>query len=707
MRPSLPTTAARVPAQRGGGTTPAVGRELRADIQALRALAVSLVVVYHLWPQALPGGYIGVDVFFVISGYLITHHLLTVRPTRVRDVVRFWERRIRRLAPAAMLVVATSLAVGVAFGPDSRRIHYAVESAMAGLNLENWFLAHRSVDYLAAVAAPSPVQHYWSLSVEEQFYFLWPLLLTAAALLAARRALPYRPVVLCLLAPVVLASLAFALHASGTGDPRAFFVTPTRVWELGAGALLAAAPLAAWSGRRARATVLAWCGLAAIAGSALLFSHTTPWPGPATIVPVAATALVIAARAPTGYGPGRLLAARPVQTIGTLSYSIYLWHWPLIVLLPSLTKRPLGGGDKLAVLVATLVLAGFTTRFVENRFRNPSAHPRATRRAFAGVAAATAAVVAVAGVVVVDAKRAETASFAEVATALRDDQCFGARALLDPAGCAGRSTGPLAPSSLAAIADRPAGWENGCLVTAPFTGAACRYGNPDARVRVALVGNSHGGHWLPALQSIAADRDWQITTFVAAGCSVSSRELVQLPGTDRRPCLEWGKRVLAQTKDFDVVVVSQLTGVALPGTHGTELPDAALFGDWVAGYRDYLAQWANAGVPVVVVRDTPLPSTTLTSVPDCLSVHGSDYAACGGARPAWLQPDPLAEAGRLLGSPLVEVADLSDYFCDATRCAAVVGRVPVYFDGSHLSATFATTMGPALLPYLDAALARG
>ena len=240
---------------------------VRTDIQGLRALAVSLVVVYHLWPTGLTGGFVGVDVFFVISGFLITLHLMQKPPSGPRDLATFWGRRVRRLLPASLLVLATTLVLSRLLAPDTQWGNTAKQARAATLYVVNWVLANDSVDYLAAENAPSPVQHFWSLSVEEQFYFVWPILILGMVLLARRLRANQDLAVLGGLAVLVVASLGYSIWDTHSNPPSAYFVTPTRMWELGIGGLLAV--VVAVRQRRGLGhllppgarTVLAWVGL--------------------------------------------------------------------------------------------------------------------------------------------------------------------------------------------------------------------------------------------------------------------------------------------------------------------------------------------------------------------------------------------------------------------------------------------------------------
>ncbi|MFL6060894.1 MAG: acyltransferase family protein, partial [Marmoricola sp.] len=331
-------------------------RAVRTDIQGLRAIAVSLVLVYHLSPKSLTGGFAGVDVFFVISGFLITLHLLENIPRRPRDLATFWSRRVRRLLPASLLVLASTLIASRLLSPETQWENTARQVRASALYFVNWLLSNDAVDYLAADNAPSPVQHFWSLSVEEQFYFVWPvliLLLAAIARLLRRKPLPF---VLGGLVVVVAASLIYSVHITGTNPQAAYFVTPARVWELGVGALLATVKLLRPGRMRHEfATPLALLGLAAIGYTAATYTGSTPFPGWQAAVPVLGTAAVIAAQPEHGPGsPGPILALRPIQFLGDISYSVYLWHWPLVVFVPQLTDRPLSWTDRGSILLASL-----------------------------------------------------------------------------------------------------------------------------------------------------------------------------------------------------------------------------------------------------------------------------------------------------------------------------------------------------------------
>jgi peptidoglycan/LPS O-acetylase OafA/YrhL len=696
---------------RPGAALPEGGRTrsgVRTDIQGLRAIAVSLVLVYHLAPKALHGGFVGVDVFFVISGFLITSHLLQHAPSTGRDLATFWSRRIRRLLPASLLVLTSTLVATRLFAPETQWANTANQTRGATLYVVNWLLARDSVDYLAAENAPSPVQHFWSLSVEEQFYFVWPIAILVLVLLARRRGWQVSVAVGAGLTLVVATSLWYSVHDTATNPPAAYFVTPTRMWELGTGGLLALSTAPHVLGRRDQprrptpAISMALClvGLGAIAYSAVAYSGSTPFPGWEALVPVLGTALVIGAYPlPTGTAtPGRVLALPPVQWLGDVSYSVYLWHWPLIVLLPAITGSAIDVWDRAIILVATLVLAGLTKRYVEDRFRAPQ-WGRPLRKPYVLGVFGMAVVVGLSSLMLLEVHHRDASSQERLKSALAgDDPCFGAAALDKGQKCAAVSYADVLPAPVDAATDKSDAYADvsgtsDCWSSPPrYPQIRCTRGVAGADTDVALVGNSHAGQWLPSLEALAEKHSWRIDTYLASRCAVADVAQTFDTAAHSRACRTWGRdtaRALVAAHPALVVVANRISVPAV----GRTLADSAPA--YAHGYETFLRTLQKGGLRVLVLRDTPAP---VTSIPDCVAEHGEQYASCDGTREDWLPKEPAQQAVKAIGDDNVRFADLTDHICEASVCHAVTGGVITYFDGSHLTATYAHT----LAPYLDA-----
>jgi peptidoglycan/LPS O-acetylase OafA/YrhL len=671
----------------------------RTDIQALRALAVSLVMLYDLWPNSVRGGFVGVDVFFVISGFLITAQLLEIRPSRLVELAAFWGGRIRRSLPAATLVLAATLALSASVGPPGEWKHGATGVLAAAVGVQNWALAGRSLPRIDINDGLGSVQQFWSLSVGEQFYLCWPILLLACFWVARRIRRDDRAVAGVLLTLLVLGSFAWSVSITATSPAAAFYATPSRIWELGVGALLAVVGpmLPRSSGEepddRLR-MICAAAGLGAIACSVLAFSTATPWPGWMAAGPVLGTVVFLAARVPDESIPGLLLAAPPLQWLGGASYSIYLWHWPLIVFGPQLMGHQLSILEKLGVLVVSLLLGGLSKRFVEDRFR-PARPGTKPWRTFLAALAGIVVLVGGSGAQLAAAGQAEAPAWAQLHAALAADHgCLGAGSRLAARRCPS-ATNQIVPNPLIATADLPVAENSNCLVAEPFVALPrCSYGPADAKVNIALVGNSLAAQWLPALRQLADRNHWRISEFLSTDCPVTTRQfLLRDPATDAA-CLAWGRKVMTATTagHFAVVVTSDLS----EQTSRTSAAHVA----WARGFAAELTSWRAAGSKVLVLRATPLPAHTTSSPANCVAQHGYDYSACAGSRSQWVRPDPLADAATALGGPGMDMVDLTDWFCES-QCPAVIGGVLVYRDGLHLTATFARTMAPALEPYLQ------
>ncbi|HWT34079.1 MAG TPA: acyltransferase family protein [Microbacterium sp.] len=680
----------------------------RKDIQALRAIAVLFVVVYHFFPGFLPGGFVGVDIFFVISGFLITSHLLERPPRSARDLAEFWGRRIRRLLPATFVVLAVTIVGVLVWAPQTVWTNWLAQIAASASYVENWFLAGQAVNYLAADNAASPVQHFWSLSVEEQFYLLWPVLVMAGLFLAsASRRRQRRRIITAVLGTIVLASFVVSVWLTVVNPAGAYFITWTRIWELGIGGL--AACVFRWlqkrlKGRDGVRLLLAYAGLAMIAWSGVTYTGSMPFPSYTAALPVVGTALVLLAAVRRGlFSPLRAMSWQPVQLLGDVSYGLYLWHWPMLVLLPYAIGHGLHRSDKLVAIAVAIALAWLSKVYVEDVFRGRKPLGVPLRRSFVfAIVGMLAFGITAAGIIGWQAQQA-TAAQAAVTRALNDpSSCFGARALAHPSTCSPHGEKLLTSPTFAA-ADQPAPYKDNCWILGDFSEQkTCHYGSdsPDA-VKVALVGNSHAGHWLPALQQIAQKENWSITTYLISECYTVDAVVTYETPARTANCVAWNKKTIAAIahQKYDLVVFSNRTAGRMPGMNLAQTQVAAQ-----KDYRSVLEKWSAAGRKVLVLHDTPY-ALDLPDVPDCVAAHLDDLSACDGTT-ARKQVDPAANAAAQLHDPNVSMLDLSDRICSASTCYSVIGGTIVYFDRGHLSATFARSLTPDIQAAADRLLRR-
>ncbi len=679
---------------------------IRPEIQALRAIAVVAVVVYHFFPGRLPGGYVGVDVFFVISGYLIIGHLLReVESTGRVRLVDFWARRARRLIPAsAVTLIATAVAI-VIWVPRVYWTQFLDELGAAALYVVNWALAASSVDYLGAQNAPSPVQHFWSLSVEEQFYIAWPLLIVLV--LAAARMFRWadrRRAMLILLVVVTAASAVHSVWSTADSQASAYFFTTTRAWEFSAGGVLAALGGRLRIPRGGVASTLSWLGLGLIAVAVVAYSDGTAFPGYAAALPVAGALLFIAAGLPSGrLSPAPLIRLRPVQWLGDTSYSLYLWHWPIVVIAPLAVGHPLGTPAKLALLVAALAIGWASMVLIEDPVRRS---PRLLRRGswFAVVATVVVALLIAGSALAASAAiRAQAEQARADALAVIDSgaACIGAAAFGPGRDCAR----PFAVTDLTDPAT--AGQDVGsgvrvvdeCKQTPEDSGVlTCEIGDTDSpTLHVALLGDSHAGQFLEPLDSYGSANGWRVTTYLKTWCQGTGATDVAPPDNAQpgniASCAAWGDAALSQIAadaSVDVVVFANFTNqYTLPASAGRPIVPA----DFEVAWQRML----DAGKRVVVLRDPPNAAAVVP--PQCIAQQLATYDPCPTPRAAALPADdPQWTAVQAM--PEVAGVDLTDNFCDEETCHTLIGGLIVYFDSNHLTASYART----LAPYLGAAI---
>ncbi|OYN78224.1 acyltransferase [Mycolicibacterium sphagni] len=676
----------------------------------MRAVAVLTVFANHLfnWPS---GGFVGVDVFFVLSGFFITGLLIRERKTtRHLSFQNFYTRRVKRIIPSAVLVLTVTVGGAYLLFTATRAKDTLVDALYAAVFASNWHFEAVGADYFQSARPPSPIQHYWSLSIEEQFYFVWPFLI--ALVFAATRSIRRRAnrrarewALSAVMFTVVAASFAWAMYLSAVDPNAAYFSTFTRVWELGVGAMLAiAGPMLERIPSHLR-PVLAYLGLAGVAASLFLISPTVRFPAPWAALPVLATALVVASY--HGAPIPRLLLPltnRAARWFGDTSYTLYLWHWPVITLLYAILPR---GWLFYSIAIAlSLGLTAVTYHFYEDPLRKSqwllprtSKRDRRTRPAVWGLSGLVAASLVVISILVIQTAddAAVTQELARgqddpqptqfAAPAQKVDPCFGAPAMVTP-GCALRNPDvPLRPS-VDTFARDTQGQLN-CNIAA--TSGACHYGyDGDGALRIALVGDSHAQAILPALRSTLQANKWSLTAYVGTDCILSN------PPAPGKMCHD----ALAQTES-DLVA------------HPYDLVIIANF-DYGLPVNNYLAAWtpvAKAGSRFLVLRDNPATSADALACLTRVSLDGDHTGECGTPiAQAFPENQTLPAAAQAV--PGATLLDLTRFYCNADRCPSVIGNAIVYRDlkdgvNSHLTATFAKTLAPAIQDGIRQALASG
>jgi peptidoglycan/LPS O-acetylase OafA/YrhL len=694
---------AGIPRRPGADRSPehAAPARFLPHVQGLRAIAVLFVVLYHFWPGRLPGGYVGVDIFFVISGFLITAHLMReLTATGTVRLGQFWARRARRLLPASLLVLLFCAIVAMSpyLTPTSALPNEVQEILASTFYVENWFLAFSSADYLGHGGEPTTVQHYWSLSLEEQFYVMWPLLMLLAAWIAVKwfRGSTTRAV-LIVLGAVSLASFVFCVVFTLTDPAPAYFVTFGRMWQFGVGAMLALVPLLRVQ-HPVISFLLGWSGIVVLLYVAFRFDGQTPFPGYAAALPtLGAAAIIAASNTQRWWYPTRILSLRPAQFVGNISYSLYLWHWPLIVIAPSVPFWGLTIYHRVALLVLCFVLAWLTKRFVEDPAR--SWRVLTARPARVTLWSSLAAMVLV-GAVAGGAWAVNAPAYRDGVQAieqLREDppDCFGAAAVLQPDCAATEWDDTILPAPGFAGVDRPA--DEQCFVQLNNARAvSCEFGSddPDAPT-VALVGDSHAYQLLSTFQRIADREGWRLTTFFKGACPWNTTPL-STPGAFGEACTQWRGDVAAELEqaDVDAVFTAALATTPFSSAGYDSSYDAA-----VAGYRDAWSAMTERGIPVITVVDNPVWETDPNK---CLRTR--DAASCDGARDDVLvADDPLRAAAE--GAEAVTLLDFTDVYCTEDSCSPVVGGANVYRDQDHLTVSFADTLAPQLTEAVAGALA--
>jgi peptidoglycan/LPS O-acetylase OafA/YrhL len=673
-------------------------RRFRPDIEGLRAIAVLAVVLYHADLLGLTGGYVGVDIFFVISGFLITRQLVTgVGNHGVRELPVFYARRIRRLLPASTVVVIATLLAAYAWAPALRLKAIAMDAIFTTFYGLNYRLADLGTDYQHANDAVSPLQHFWSLAVEEQFYVGWPLLIVAVFYLARRHRIKALVAVL-----TVLAVWSFWCSATQTYDSPSwsYFSLHTRAWELALGGLVALTGPVWTSLPRWATNAGAWFGLGVITACLWALDEKTVYPGTMAAIPVGACALVIACgSAPRFHSVERVLGEPVLQGIGKVSYSWYLWHWPMLILIPVAAGEALPWFRRFEIIVLALIFAILTYYLVENPVRHLQRLNFEWLRNGLGLAAAVLVVALVASNNVNTVGNGPAVKSVQLTIDSKATQRLAGA--IDRAMVTKDVPSNLTPPASAGFHDFPMG----CIAdiketrtVLPGGGMACNgdltLGDPAGTKTIAVFGDSHAQHWGSGIDSAARTMHLNVIIRTRAACppaeisvwnTVIDRQYTECDAW--KPIAE--NQIIAAHPEFVIISESDAIG-------GKEMDDKK----WADATVKTIKKFQDAGIGVIYMEDTPyLP----VDVPVCVGDHLDDLQKCNVARggeysyPA--RHKLVAKEAKAAGATVVDPAK---WLCNAAGCPAVVGNILAYRDGGgHLTHTFSRWLAPVLVTMLQ------
>jgi peptidoglycan/LPS O-acetylase OafA/YrhL len=604
------------------------------QIQGLRAVAALLVTIYHA--HLVPGGFIGVDIFYVVSGYLITGLIIReIDKTGRLNLNDFYQRRIKRLLPTSVFVLFATAIVGFFVLPSITRDALGRDLFAAAAYVSNYLFAWWENDYQNLDATPSPFIHYWSLAVEEQFYVVWPIFILLLSRYGKRA-------ILNGVALVTGVSFLFSLYLTQAAPIWAFYSLPTRAWELGVGALLLFIP-----DKYLRNRFFPWIGAIGLAIGTFSFNESTAFPGINALLPVLATAILIATIPIWPRFFNDLSNNRLMQWLGAISYPLYLWHWPALVLPSSALGRPLRIRETVLCVLLTIFLAHYTSKFIEQPLR----HRQFQAKKVYGFFAATTTVSLIAGVVI-----ASTAS--SVINVKGTNFSF----------------------DLNQVLAKPAVYGDGCHVNyGEVESGDCKYGEVGSAVRIVLYGDSHAAQWFPSLEKLAKEKGFELTSLTKSACSSVDSPRPDQGAYKNSECELWRENSIKRIQKMkpDAVIVSSFQYFSQPDGY----PNRAQW--WDDGQRRLLEDLQGSSSNLIYISDTPHPRG---DIPNCLATR--NVKDC----------ETTEKTPNIIINGFKKI-DPTPWLCNGV-CSSIKDGYVVYRDASHISVAAAL----ALTPQLEAAL---
>jgi peptidoglycan/LPS O-acetylase OafA/YrhL len=601
------------------------------QIQALRALAASLVVLFHA--KLSPGGFIGVDIFYVISGYLITGIIIKeIGNTGKFNYGAFYLRRAKRLLPASLSILALTGIFSWLVLPPTVRADLGKDILAASLYVSNYLFAFWQNDYQNLNATPSPVIHYWSLAVEEQFYIFWPILIYSLWKIGKRRF-----VAVGVLA-TTLCSFLFSLYLTTANPIWAFYSLPTRAWELGTGALLLFVPKTIQIKSKLALTLMVWVGALLLLSSVLIFSERTPFPGYNALLPTLGTAILIAGIASWPPILNDLSKLRIVQWLGEISYPFYLWHWPLLVLPSTRFGRELSLTERIFFISLTALAADLTHRFLE--------------KPIAGLSFSSKKIV----------RSSTFATFACVALAVGILFTDQGNIKLPNGGAV----------SIAEVMTKPKVYLDDCHVdNGEVLSGDCTYGDKSSAKTIVLYGDSHAAQWFPALEKLADENGFKLVSLTKSACPAPEVKKVQIGAYKNADCFKWRENSAKRMREI------RPAAIIVSGFQHFDVPDSYVSrqGWWAEGQKKAYQNLLGASAKLIYISDTPHPNR---DIPNCLAANGG--AEC----------DDSEISSSSIAGGFIKV-NPTPWLC-TNKCPAVVNGLVAYRDASHISVAMSRSL---------------
>jgi peptidoglycan/LPS O-acetylase OafA/YrhL len=594
------------------------------EIQGLRALAALLVVIYHA--DFIPGGFIGVDIFYVISGYLITGLILReIQSSGGLDLKNFYQRRIKRLLPASVLVLIITAAISYLILPPIQRAELGRNVLAVGLLVSNYAFAFWETDYQNLGANPSALIHYWSLAVEEQFYLIWPIFILLISRMGVRK-------IKWAIFSVFTISLFFSIWQTQSSSILAFYSLHTRAWELAAGALILFIPKSIKALLDKNQKILALIGLGLITYATIIFNSQTPFPGLFALLPVIGTFLLITSIGAWPKLMRQLSNNKTTQWLGAISYSLYLWHWPALLLPSIYLERSLLAGEKILCVIITIILAHLTYKFVEQPIRYAKLEAKAVYKTLASSVAAITLISV--GIIATNTTKFYVKEV---------NQTF----------------------DLVEITAQPKVYTDGCHVGYGDTSSNdCVYGDITSDKTIILFGDSHAAQWFEPLNSIATRDGYKLISLTKSACPAFELPRVSKGSYKKEECATWQENSINRIKELtpEFVIISTFSHYNLYDKNSQKE------NYYVSGQRDLFNKLSDYSQNLIYLSDTPKP---VKDIPNCLS--NNSLSSC----------NEIKRSSNKVYEGYLKI-DPYQWFCK-DGCDAINNDYVVYRDASHIS----------------------